>query len=306
MQRDTPTIAVVGSINTDLVVEVRRMPAPGETLTGRSAAFYPGGKGANQAVAAARMGADVRLFGKVGDDPLGARLLAGLREAGVDVAAVEVEQGTPSGLASIWVDSAGDNAIVVAAGANGQVDIDYVERHLDRIARADVILLQLEVPIGTVAGLLHSLPSDSPRVILDPAPAQDLAGLPLSRVDILTPNEHELALVAGVGGVEAGTRRLLDAGIRSVVCTLGAAGASWGTAGGPIERFDAPAVDVVDTTAAGDAFNGALAWAMHRQPFGDAIRFSIAAGALATTRRGAQPSLPTLADVRALCTSSRE
>ena len=299
-----PRIAVVGSINADLVIEVPRMPAPGETIGGQDAAFYPGGKGANQAVAAARLGADVSLYGKVGDDPFGGRLIDGLRGSGVDVGDVEIEPETASGLASIWVGAKGDNAIVVSAGANGRVDTEYVERHLERITDADVLLLQLEVPIETVAFLLGALPPADPLVVLDPAPARDLSALPLSRIDVLTPNETELRVVGGEDDLEAGARRLLDAGIGDVVCTFGVEGAVWFAPGRTTVRFPAPKVDAVDTTAAGDAFNGALAWALHRRSLKEAIPFAVAAGALATTVPGAQPSLPSLEDVVSFLASS--
>ena len=281
------------------------MPSPGETIAGRDAAFYPGGKGANQAVAAARLGADVTLYGKVGDDPFGERLLAGLRESGVDVGSVETEAETSSGLASIWVDGNGDNAIALAAGANGRVDARYIKRHCDRIAEADVLLLQLEIPIETIAFLLSRLPETRPLVILDPAPAQDLGSLPLARIGVLTPNEHELRILSRSDKIEAGAKRLLETGIESVVCTLGSNGAVRFSSDGSTRRFAAPTVHAVDTTAAGDAFSGALAWALFSRPLDEAIPFAIAAGALATTVRGAQPSLPRRGNVLRLL-SARE
>lgn len=306
MKHDTPSVAVVGSINMDLVVEVPRMPAPGETVAGRSAAFYAGGKGANQAVAAARFGANVSLFGKVGDDPFGERLLNGLRKSGVDVSCVEIEQDTTSGLASVWVNEAGDNAIALSAGANGRVDSRYIERHLGAIASADAVLVQLEIPIETIAFLVRKLPSTRPLLVLDPAPARDLAELPLSRVDVLTPNEHELRIVSRRDGIEDAAQHLLDVGVGHVVCTLGSSGAVRYSSEGPPRRFTAPTVRVVDTTAAGDAFNGALAWALHSRSLDAAIPLAITAGALATTVRGAQPSLPSRAEVTAHLSSPEE
>jgi len=290
-------IAVVGSINMDVVVRLERMPAPGETLTGEGASFYPGGKGANQAVAAARLGGDVVFFGKIGDDPFGTELRQGLIDNGVNVDGLETESGCTSGLASIWVDASGENAIVLDLGANGLVDDAFIDRHLDAITAADVLLLQLEIPIETIAHLLGSFPPERPRVILDPAPAQDLADLPLDRIEILTPNERELRAIAGCDDPAEAADRLLAQGVTHVLCTLGAEGADLYSADGTITHVDAPEVDVVDTTAAGDAFNGALAVALLTKDLQDALADAVLAGALAATKAGAQPSLPARFDI---------
>ena len=297
---DGPMIAVLGSINMDLVLHMPRFPNPGETISGTEMATYSGGKGANQAVAAARLGADARFFGKVGDDVFGDRLVAALRGNHVNVAAIECESNCASGLASIWVNDEGENAIALAAGANGRVDESYLERHLEAICGADILLLQLEVPIATVAKLLKQRPESGPTVILDPAPAQDLSQLPLACIDILTPNEHELRLISEKDSVEEGAFQLLDRGVKNVICTLGAQGAIWFSEDGTIAHFSAPEVEVVDSTAAGDAFNGALAWALQTQPLEDAINKALLAGAVAVTKSGAQVSLPDQEDMRKL------
>ncbi len=290
-------IAVVGSINMDLVVEVPRMPRPGETLQGRRVSFYPGGKGANQAVAAARLGADVAFFGKLGGDSFGEQLLRGLKENGVDVSAIELKENVSSGLANIWVTDDGENAIALTPGANAQVDRSYVDRNFKSIAQSDALLLQLEIPLKTIEYLLRSLPSSEPTVILDPAPAQDLSSLPLERIDILTPNQLELAAITGSEDIEEGSRQLRARGVKHILCTVGHKGAYWAS----LERtahFPAYKVEPIDTTAAGDAFNGALAWALLRRSLDEAINWANAAGALATTRKGAQPSLPTLDELK--------
>lgn len=295
-------IAVLGSVNMDLVAEVERLPQPGETVPGLSFARYPGGKGANQAVAAAHLGAQVSFFGKVGDDFFGKELLKTLRKNGVNVEAVGQEGESPSGIASIWVAADGENAIVYVPGANARVDPAYVDQVLAKLSQAKILLLQLEIPLPTIAHLLWRLPKDGPIVILDPAPAQDVSGLPLKRVDILTPNRGELFALTKEEDLKRAARKLLAAGVGRVIVKAGSEGAYL------IERdnfrhFPAFPVDPVDTTAAGDAFNGALASALAEgRPTEAAITFGNAAGALSTTRRGAQPSLPYRKDV--LCMTS--
>ena len=291
-------IAILGSANMDLVTNVPHIPRPGETVLGTGTHRYPGGKGANQAVAAARLGADVAFFGKVGTDAFGDELLRRLRVDGVDVSAVERVGDASTGLATIWVDEAGENAIAYAPGANASVDAAYVDRIYDRLRVADVLLLQFEIPLVAIAHLLARLPADRPTVIVDPAPARPLDGLPLERVDVLTPNRTELVALTGERDVAAGARVLLDRGVRAVLCKTGDRGASWfGNESLHVEAF---AVEPIDTTAAGDAFNGALASVIGNLPIDEAIRWANAAGALATTRRGAQPSLPDRKAVRRL------
>jgi ribokinase len=294
---------VVGSLNADLVVRAARAPERGETVPGIGFHRHPGGKGGNQACAAARLAAGqvhVAMIGRVGGDSDGQWLRRSLEDDGVDVTAVAVDQGLPTGLAAITVEGSGDNRIVVVPGANQALTPGALSRHHDTLAAADVLLLQLEIPMPTVQTAIRMGREKRATIILDPAPARPLPDGLLALVDYLTPNESELAALAGPGDVLAAAGRLLARGVRQVVVKLGERGALLVGPDGAQEIAPFP-VTAVDTTAAGDAWNAAfgVALALGRQP-AVAARFANAAGALAVTRPGAQPSLPRRASVDAL------
>ncbi len=297
-------VLVVGSLNMDLVVRVERHPRPGETVLGLGHASHPGGKGANQAVAAARLGASVSLAGRVGDDEHGRALLDALRGGGVDVRHV-LRGSLATGVAFIQVDASGQNSIVVSPGANGEVTADDVAR-LD-MSSAAVVMLQLEVPLEAVLAAASAGRRAGASVLLNLAPARALSREQLADVTHLLVNEHEAAALLRVeaasvtGDPVAAARRLTELAPVAVV-TVGARGAAWAERGGGQGRQDAFPVRVVDTTAAGDAFAGALAarLAAGERDLAAAVRFACAAGSLATAREGAQPSLPTAAEVEAL------
>ena len=284
-------IAVLGSANMDLVTEVHRIPKPGETVLGKSVRRYPGGKGANQAVAAARLGEAVTFFGKVGADAFGEELLTKLRDDGIDVTHVEQTPDRPTGLASILVDDSGENAIAYAPGANAAVDTEYVDHNIEKLCTADVLLLQFEIPLTVIAHLLKLLPPKRPLVIVDPAPAQDISSLPLERIDLLTPNRNELSTLTQQDDIPLAAQHLLAQGVRAVICKHGKEG-SYLFSGEDMTHFPAPEVQAVDTTAAGDAFNGALAGAIAHLSIDESIQWANWVGALSTTNHGAQPSLP--------------
>jgi len=302
-------VVVFGSINMDLVVRTPRLPTPGETLTGHTFFTAPGGKGANQAVACARLGVPTRMVGRVGDDLFGEQLRASLRSFGVQDDGVLTTPG-PSGVALIAVDDTAENTIVIVPGANGAVsiaDIPRLERALDG-ARA--LLLQLEVPIETVVAAARAAHTRGVTVILDPAPAVPLPDELYALADIITPNEHEATTLTGIAvhddqGAIAAARALIARGARRVALKLGARGALTADAEG--EQFWSPfTVTPVDTVAAGDAFNGGLAVALSEgRSFNEAIRWGLAAGALSVTRHGAQPSMPERNEVLTLLAQER-
>ena len=293
-------VVVVGSANMDLVVRAAHLPAPGETVLGGDLLRVPGGKGANQAVAAARLGARVRFVGALGRDGFGEDLLAGLRDEEIDLGYV-VRSDRPSGAALIVVDDAGENLIAVAPGANFGLPVTAVEAGVADLAPTDVVLVQLEVPPECVAAALGA----RARTILNAAPAGPVAPEVMRGVEVLVVNATEAASLSGHVQPEDAAHALRMLGPETVIVTLGADGLLALVADGQLWRVPAHRVPVVDTTAAGDAFCGALAAALARGAgMRDAVAFANAAGALATTRAGAQPSLPRLADVTTLLASA--
>jgi len=291
-------ISVFGSVNMDLVAYADAAPARGETVTGRAFRMIPGGKGANQAIAAARAGAPVTFIGAVGDDAFGPRLRETLVAAGVDVTHLRQVEG-PSGIAHITVDGRGGNAIVVVPGANGAMT-GPGEAEAAAISRTGVLLLQLELPLEAVIAAAREARAVGVSVILTPAPARPLPGELLDAVDVIVPNQHEAAAITGVAEPERALDALLER-VPEVVITLGEEGVLYGSRDG--ERLRVPAVKVraVDTTAAGDTFVGALAVARAEgRPPGQALRFASAAAALSVRKEGASTSMPGRAEIEEL------
>ena len=301
-----PRIVVAGSINMDLVYRVSRLPQPGETLTGYSFQQIHGGKGANQAVAAARMSARVTMIGRVGDDAFGAELVAGLQCEAIDVSQIRTSPRTSSGLAVIGVEDSGQNCITVVPGANGQLTVDDILAAEAVIAAADVILLQLEIPVESVMAVTRIAKRHNVPAILDPAPAPAEFPMELLQVDVVCPNESEAALITGLpvtnpAEAEVACRALQSLGAKVAIITMGSRGCVLCEASGHVHHIPAYAVTTIDTTAAGDAFAGALGYCLALgQSVHEAAYFASAAGALASTRPGAQPAMPQLADVAAL------
>lgn len=288
----TNHIVVVGSLNMDLVVRTQRHPQIGETVIGYDFHTYPGGKGANQAVAAARLGGSVKMIGRVGEDQFGEELLQTVTKAGVDTTFIQKDTLAPSGVAFITVDDLGKNTIVVASGANARLSPEDISLAEEAFIGASVLLLQLECPLVAVEHAINLAHKYHLRIVLNPAPAQLLnAGL-LGKVDYLIPNQTELVLLSGQESPEAAIEVLGGLGVKRIVVTLGDEGALV-VEGNEHEQFPAYDVSVVDTTAAGDAFAGAFAVALTEGlSIWDAARWGNAAGGLTVTRAGAQPSLP--------------
>ncbi|MCR8645137.1 ribokinase [Paenibacillus sp. N1-5-1-14] len=282
-----PRVTIVGSINMDLVTITSQVPQVGETLFGEQFHMNPGGKGANQAVAAARLGAHVQLIGCVGTDTFGKELVVHLEKQGVDVTNVEPVTGS-TGTASITV-AEGDNSIIVVPAANYRVTADFVESKRDVIANSDILVLQLEIPLEAVEKAVEIAHANNVKVILNPAPIQELTAELISKVDYITPNEHEQLLLKQTHKEQELAGKL--------IVTKGSQGVTITKAGQEIQ-IPAYKVDVVDTTGAGDSFNGGLACALVRGlDLEEACRFGNAVGALSTTKLGAQSGMPTAEEV---------
>ena len=297
-------VAVVGSINIDLVANTERIPVEGETVLGSGFQIHPGGKGANQAVAVARLGYPVRMIGRLGDDAFGAQLRSHLERAGVDVAGVATTPGS-SGVATIIVADHGENCIVITPGANARLTPDDLDANLPILRSSGIVLTQLEIPLETVEHLAKICAREGIPLILDPAPAKQLAPSLLQAVTWFTPNEIEAAFFTGQSNGTSdmhdpahAAKALLDRGIPGVVLKLGSRGAFIASKHSLAERLSPFPVHAIDTTAAGDAFNGAFAVGLllGKDPAASA-RFATAAAALSVTRAGAQPSMPTMAEV---------
>jgi ribokinase len=298
---------VLGSINQDFVLRLERRPEPGETVTDAELSLLPGGKGANEAIAAARLGAEVAMLGRVGEDAFGADLVENLHVNGVGTEHVETVTDAPTGSAFITVTPDGENAIVVSPGANRHFGPSEVEAAADDLRMAHVFVTQLEVGVETVESAARIATDAGGRLLLNLAPPRHLPGDLLRRCDPLVVNEHEARFLLGEGTTfEESARRLLKLGPASVIVTLGAAGAVLATGEGT-EHFPVPEVEVVDTTGAGDAFVGALAAKLSEGvPLEEAMPYAVVAGTFAVTRKGAQGSLPTREDVERLSGSGQD
>ena len=304
------TILVFGSINMDLVIRTPRLPAPGETIIGHEFFTAGGGKGANQAVAAARLAAPTKMIGRVGGDSFGVTLLQQLAEANVDVDSVFVDESVASGVAIIAVDDAAQNNIIIASGANRQVDQTDLERLSHHMPQAKVLLLQLEIPLDMIVAAAKLARQHNVTVLLDPAPAQALPAELYPLIDIITPNEIEAGQLVDFPiktqeDAQHAAQRLLARGVKTAVIKMGAVGVVYATAEST-DFVPAFSVQAIDTVAAGDAFNGGLAAGLGEGlALPQAVRWGAATGALSATKAGAQPSMPTRAEFEAFLASSQ-
>ncbi|HPR85218.1 MAG TPA: ribokinase [Prolixibacteraceae bacterium] len=290
-------ILIVGSSNTDMVIKTHKFPVPGETILGGRFLMNAGGKGANQAVAAARLGGLVTFVGKIGDDIFGKQAVQQLEDEGINVDFVAVDPENPSGVAMITVDRNAENSIVVAPGSNGTLSSVDFDRAVSKLDESDYVLMQLEIPIPTVEYIARQATQKQKKVILNPAPAASLSEELLKNLYLITPNETEAELLTGIKVTDETSAMkaasvLHEKGVDIVIITMGAAGA-YLFAEGKSEIIKAPRVEAVDTTAAGDTFNGALVVALSEgKAIQEAIAFANKAASVSVTRIGAQSSVP--------------
>ncbi|MDF9413263.1 ribokinase [Brevibacillus laterosporus] len=303
-----PRIAVIGSLNMDVVVEAPRQPKMGETISGDHVHFIPGGKGANQAVACARLGAQTSMIGSLGRDAFGDSLEQAMKQEGIQVSTIKRVENAPTGIASILL-AEGDNQIIVVAGANAHTSMTDVDLHADTVKAADIVLLQLEIPIETVVHTAKLAKEAGKTVILNPAPAQKLPDELFGYIDVMTPNESELYLLTGLEQnqatdkattLSAAMKALHAKGVKHVVTTLGASGSAYLMNGETFGTIASHKVQVVDTTGAGDSYNAGLAYALASgQSIPEAVEFASIVSALAVTKLGAQQGMPTMKEVLA-------
>lgn len=292
-------ICVIGSINMDLTTLVERFPNPGETITGKSFGNYPGGKGANQAVSAGRLGADVSMIGKLGDDIYGLQYLQVFKDNYVKSNRVGIEKSISSGIAVIEVDGSGENHIIVIPGTNGLVNNEFIDEQIDYLYQCDIFLFQLEIPLDTVIYAMKKLKEKNKVVILDPAPAKILPDEIYSNIDFITPNESEIKILTGMeikteDDLEKAARILLAKGVNTVIAKAGNNGA-YIIDKNYLKHIPGFKVKTVDTTAAGDSFNGGFAFYLSKgNDVETCVKFANAVAALSTTALGAQGAMPTL------------
>lgn len=293
-------VVVVGSINMDLVTRCKRAPKGGETLFGEEFSQVPGGKGANQAVAIGKLGTNVIMLGKIGKDSFGKDMLASMEKNGVNIQNIE-EGEKATGIAKIIVEESGQNRILVVAGANSEVDKEYVDRHLAAIKESDIVVTQLEIPIETVEYTLKKAKEFGKITILNPAPAKELSDEIIKNSDFIIPNESELALITGMAveteeEIKKAGKKLLDMGVKNLIITLGSKG-SLHLNRDKCEFHSAYKVKAIDTTAAGDSFIGGVVRELNGDNISEAIEFGTKVSAIAVTKKGAQTSIPTIEEV---------
>ena len=290
-------IVVIGSSNSDMVIQSSKLPSPGETVMGKKFFMNPGGKGANQAVAASRMGGSVAFIARVGNDLFGKQAVHTFKKEGIDTAFVVADTQNPSGVALISVDDHGENSIVVAPGANSALCVEDIQRAEALINGADIVLTQLEIPLSTVEFIAAFIASSRKKLILNPAPASNLSDALLANIYIITPHETEAGILSGIAILDVATAAKAAAiirlrGVQNVIITMGSHGA-YVLSDSFTGVVSAPEVKAIDTTAAGDVFNGALAVALSEKlSIRDAVDFAIRSASLSVTRMGAQSSIP--------------